>query len=172
MDDKTTAIQALNELDSQRHRELAAACQVPSSNACRTLQQEVRSFAAELVKVGAVDVIVGADGKHTLNQAIGTFDQGRLLVETGKGTVVSIAQGYADLFNTFADAAKDPAGAAAQLQQEAQDIKEAVEWAAQNPEKYKEIAASAKQRLRDDLATPAPSPAIPPGSLSNPAARY
>lgn len=95
---------------------------------------------------------MGADGKHTLNQAVGTFDKGQLLIETGKGTVVSIAQGYADLFKVLADAVADPAGAAAQLKQEAQDIKEAVEWAAQHPEKYKEIIALTEQKVRDDLA--------------------
>lgn len=125
---------------------------MPSSNACQSKQQEVRDFAAELVKVGAVDVILSVDGKHTLGQAVDTLDRGRLLIETGKGTVVSIAQGYGDLLDTLVDAAKDPAGAAAQLQQEAQQIKEAVEWAAQNPEKYDEIVAKAEQRLRDDLA--------------------
>ncbi|MBK9446257.1 MAG: DNA/RNA non-specific endonuclease [Betaproteobacteria bacterium] len=52
----------------------------------------------------------------------------------------------------LADAVRNPAGAAEALREQAQQAKEAVQWAAENPEKFKEIAQAAEQRLRDGLA--------------------
>ena len=119
---------------------------------CSNARQEVRNFAAEIVRKGSADVIIGSDGRHTIREATGTMSGGKLLFETGKGTVSAIVDGYVDTLEMLADAVKNPAGAAEVLREQAQQAKEAVQWAAENPEKFKEIAQAAEQRLRDGLA--------------------
>ncbi|MDQ5946722.1 MAG: filamentous hemagglutinin, partial [Pseudomonadota bacterium] len=144
----------LNELEkTDRARDaLLDACQGVSSTACSNARQEVRNFAAEIVRKGSADVIIGSDGRHTIREATGTMSGGKLLFETGKGTVSAIVDGYVDTLEMLADAVRNPAGAAEALREQAQQAKEAVQWAAENPEKFKEIAQAAEQRLRDGLA--------------------
>ncbi|MDQ5918608.1 MAG: filamentous hemagglutinin, partial [Pseudomonadota bacterium] len=120
----------LNELErTDRERDAVLdACQGVSSTACSNARQEVRNFAAEIVRKGSADVIIGSDGRHTIREATGTMSGGKLLFETGKGTVSAIVDGYVDTLEMLADAVRNPAGAAEALREQAQQAKEAVQW--------------------------------------------
>jgi hypothetical protein len=152
-----TELNKINKDDQDRDRALAAACNGSNTSLCTLEQQKVRSFAADVILKGDKDVLLGGDGKHTLAQAVGTFDKGRLLVQTARGTVVSVLDGYLESLKTALEIVQDPVGSAkklgAQAQQAAQDAKEALEWIANNPVKYKEIAQAAERQLRSDLAS-------------------
>ncbi|MBK7006279.1 MAG: DUF637 domain-containing protein [Burkholderiales bacterium] len=147
----------INTLDKERDAALAGACKDTPSTACTGAKQEVRNFAADIILNGSKDVLLGADGKHTLTQATGTFDQGKLLFKTASGTVVSVVDGYTETFKSLWEFAKAPIETADKLGTQAkvaaQDAKEALEWIANNPIKYREIAQATETRLRSDLAT-------------------
>ncbi|WNO04234.1 DUF637 domain-containing protein [Rhodoferax mekongensis] len=149
-------INKIEEEDKKRDAALAAACGGKTPDISTIEQKKVRSFAADVILKGDKDIIFGADGKHTLSEAMGTFDKGRLLVQTAKGTFVSVWDGYIETLKTGLEIAQDPVGSAkklgAQAQVAAQDAKEALEWIANNPIKFKEIAQAAENQLRNDLA--------------------
>lgn len=94
-------------------------------------------------------LILGKDGQHTLIQAIGTVGNGKLLFETGKGAVMSVVDGYKAMFDMLVSVAKDPGAVSDALSEQ---VREAVQWVKDNPEKYKEIVEIAEQRLRNGLS--------------------
>lgn len=149
--EKQAALAELETLSRARDRELVQ-CQGQSDARCGTVIQDARNAAAEIVRNGTASLVLGQDGRHTLNQASGTMDKGQLLLETGKGTVISVAQGYQDLYDTVKALVSDPAAAMGAMQQKAQEIKEALAWVEENAARYGELVKLTETRTREGLA--------------------
>jgi filamentous hemagglutinin len=152
-----TELDKIDEVDRKRDAELKGACKDAASTACTNAKQHVRNFAADVILNGGADVLLGSDGQHTLSQAAGTFDKGKLLFQTGKGTVVSVASGYWEALKTAGEIVTSPIESAkkfgTQAQVSAQDAAEALEWIANNPIQYEKIVLATETRLRTNLAT-------------------
>jgi len=97
-------VQELDALSAQRDRDLASACASPSSSACQTLQAEVRSAQAEIIRLGLSDASVTTqlERLHTQAEADGTLSTGSKLAGLTAGFVQSTAEGLSTLADGIA----------------------------------------------------------------------
>jgi filamentous hemagglutinin len=148
---KLEELQQIAAADARRDQELAD-CKGKSTSKCQQAYQEVRTAAAELVRKAEMPLLLGADGKHTVMQSTETLNKGTLLVETGKGAVSSVVDGWVNTLETVAQTVSDPSAAAQKLGVTAQQAQEALAWAAENPDKYEAILQQAQQDMRERAA--------------------